>query len=100
MRFGFHEIRCADVLRKDGHSVGVLGLGHYKDTVQATQATHGTQFVLHELLVRVHVAGVHFYHEIVVTAGVETFGDLVNVLDSVNELLYHLLGVLFKADVA
>ena len=55
--------------------------------------------MLHELLVGVHVTRVYLYHEIIITAGIVALRYLVNILNGIDKLLYHLLGVLLKADV-
>ena len=78
----------------------VLDFADDDDTVQASDAVDVTQGVEHEVLVVLHVVGIHFDLEVIVASGVVAFGYLVDVLHGVHKLLDEFVGMLLQSNVA
>ena len=78
----------------------ILDFANHDDAVEASDAVDVSQGVEHEILIILHVAGIHLDLEIVIACGVVAFRDLVYLLHGVHKLLYQVVGVLFQSDVA
>lgn len=81
-------------------AVGILDFSYHDDAVKATDAVDVAQGVEHEVLVVLHVVGIHLDLEIVIASGVVAFRNLVYLLHGVHKLLYQVVGVLLQSDVA
>lgn len=58
-------------------AVGILDFSYHDDAVKATDAVDVAQGVEHEVLVVLHVVGIHLDLEIVIASGVVAFRNLV-----------------------
>ena len=76
-------------------AVGILDFSYHDDAVKATDAVDVAQGVEHEVLVVLHVVGIHLDLEIVIASGVVAFRNLVYLLHGVHKLLYQVVGVRF-----
>ena len=78
----------------------VFDFANDDDTVQATDAVDVAKGVEHEVLVVLHVVGIHLDLKVVVAGGVVALRNLVDGLHGVHELLDEVVGVLFQSDIA
>ena len=68
--------------------------------MKASDAVDISQGIEHEVLIILHVPGIHLDLEIVITGGVVAFRYLVDGLHGIHELLNQVVGVLLQSDIA
>ena len=78
----------------------VLNLSDNDNAVQAPNTTNISKRIEHEILVVFHVSCVNFNKEIIVAGGVIAFSDLIDRLHCIHKLLYKIVGMLLKSDIA
>ena len=78
----------------------ILDFSNHDDAVQTSDAVDVSQGVEHEILIILHVAGIHLDLEIVITGSVVAFRYLVDGLHGIHELLNQVMGMLLQSDIA
>ena len=78
----------------------ILDFSNHDDAVQTSDAVDVSQGVEHEILIILHVAGIHLNLEIVITGGIVALRYLVDGLHGIHELLNQIVGVLLQSDIA
>ena len=78
----------------------ILDFANYDDAVKASDAVDISQGVEHEVLIILHIPGIHLDLEVVIAGGVVAFRYLVDGLHGVHELLNQIMGVLLQSDIA
>lgn len=78
----------------------MLDFADYNHTVQATDAVYVAERVEHEVLIVLHVVGIHLDKEVIIARSVVALRDLVDALHPIHKLLYQVVGVLLEPDVA
>ena len=68
--------------------------------MKASDAVDISQGIEHEVLIILHVPGIHLDLEVVITGGVVAFRYLVDGLHGIHELLNQVMGMLLEPDIA
>lgn len=84
----------------DWDELCVLDFTYHNHTVQAADAVYVAERVEHEVLVVLHVVGIHLDEEVVIARRVVALRDLVDALHPIHKILYQVVGVLLQAYVA
>ena len=78
----------------------ILDFANHDDAVEASDAVDVSQGVEHEILIILHVAGIHLDLEVVIASGIVALRYLVDGLHGIHELLNQIVGVLLQSDIA
>lgn len=80
--------------------MGILDFANHDDAVKASDAVDISQGIEHEVLIILHVSGIHLDLEVVIAGGVVALCYLVDGLHGIHELLNQVVGVLLQSDIA
>ena len=78
----------------------ILDFANHDDAVKTSDAVDISQGIEHEVLIILHVSGIHLDLEVVIAGGVVAFRYLVDGLHGIHELLNQVVGVLLQSDIA
>ena len=78
----------------------ILDFANHDDAVKASDAVDISQGIKHEILIILHISGIHLDLEVVIAGGVVALRNLVDGLHGIHELLNQIVGVLLEPDIA
>lgn len=78
----------------------ILDFANYDDAMETSDAVDISQGIEHEVLIILHVPGIHLDLEVVIAGGVVALCYLVDGLHGIHKLLNQIVGVLLQSDIA